>query len=274
MWSKDTNKTGQKDIKRIAGEIDWDTGKAQGVPSDYVSKKLYAELLEQKASHIIKYINTNKTPELTFLEASTLSVFLAHQIVRVPRFRINLNKFLSLGFSKGLITIDDLGNKQILADKVVKNTIKITHKQFSQNIQEIKIKGTRQQESLLSLLIATDIAEDIYRTRHLVFIEIEESNTKEFVISDNPVTILDMDRNIILEHIPWWEFKTKKFIIFMSLSPKKAIVYTPIKDETNLPKDNFIDITNYGQYLNCTEGVFSNKEEVLKRQLKQFTINQ
>jgi hypothetical protein len=85
--------------------------------------------------------------------------------------------------------------------------------------------------------------------------------------------VFDIDKNIILEHIPWWEFKIEKFLIFMPISPKKAIIYTPIKDESNIPKDEFIEIINLGQYINCTEGVFSCNKMTLERQLKEFIIN-
>ncbi|MFA6524113.1 MAG: DUF4238 domain-containing protein [Candidatus Paceibacterota bacterium] len=272
FWSKINKTIKPKSIKKVAGEINWDTSSADGKPSDYISKKLYAEVLEQKASYIIKYVNTNKTPELTFLEESTLSVFVAHQIIRVPNFRKTLNRFLSLGYSKGLISKEELGSKKVLIEKVAKNTINITYDQLDKEKPLFVLKGAKQQESLISLVVADDIAEKIYRTRHLKFLEISEEYENEFVISDNPVVFLDMGRKTILNHIPWWEVGIEKFIIFMPISPKKALLYSPIKDEQDLPIKEFIDLLNFGQYTNCSEGVFSKKETIIQKHLKYYDL--
>lgn len=272
FWSKINKTIEPKSIKKVAGEINWDTGLADGKPSDYISKKLYAEVLEQKASYIIKYINTNKTPKLTFLEESTLSVFVAHQIIRVPHFRKTLNKYLSLSYSKGLISKKELGNRKELTEKVVKNTINITYDQLETEKTQFILKGARQQESLVSLVIASDIAEKIYRTRSLKFLEIPEEDENEFVISDNPVVCLDTERGTVLSYIPWWEVGIENFIIFMPISPKKALLYTPIKDEDNFPTQSFIELLNFGQYANCTEGVFSKKESIIQEHLKYYKL--
>jgi hypothetical protein len=271
-WSKNKKTIEPESIKKVAGEINWDTSSANGKPSDYVSKKLYAEVLEQKTSFIIKYANLNKDPKLTFLEESTLSVFVAHQIIRVPHFRDTLNKFFSLGYSKGLIAKEDFGNKDILVNKVAKNTINITYDQLSKETPSMGLKGAKQQISLVSLVIASDMAEKIYRTRHLKFLEISEEDENEFVISDNPVVFLDMGRNTILKHIPWWEVGIEKFIIFMPISPKKALVYTPVEQDDNFPTQSFIELLNFGQYQNCSESVFSRKESTIQQHLKYYRL--
>ena len=125
---------------------------------------------------------------------------------------------------------------------------------------------------MASLVIASDIAEKIYRTRHLKFLEIPENEENEFVISDNPVVFLDMGRNDILDHIPWWEVGIEKFIIFMPISTKKALVYSPVKDDINFPTQSFIELLNFGQYKNCSEAVFSRKEVILKKHLKYYNL--
>lgn len=272
FWSKKEKTIERKSIKAVAGEINWDTSNSGGKPSDYISKKLYAEVLEQKASYIIKYANVNKNPKLTFLEESTLSVFVAHQIVRVPHFRETLNKFFSLGYSNKLISKEDFGNKNILIEKVAKNTINITYDQIYKEKPSVVVSGTKQQQSLVSLVIASDMAEKIYRTRHIKFLEIPENDENEFIISDNPVIFLDMGRNNILDYTPWWEVGIEKFIILMPISPKKAIVYTPVKDEENFPIESFIKLLNFGQYKNCSEGVFSKNELIIKQHLKYYGL--
>lgn len=270
FWSKAKRIIDKENIKEAAGEINWDTSMAQGKPSDYVSKKIYAELLEQKSNYIIKYINDNKNPKLTFPEESTLSSFVSHQITRVPYFKEQLKKFFSLAYSKKLISEEDLGDKKILMDKVLNNNINITYDQF--NKAHIILDGTKQQESWLSLVIADNIAEKIYKTNYLKFLEISEKDENQFVISDNPVVLLDMERNKILNCMPWWEIGIKKFIILMPISPKKAILYTPINDDSNLPVKEFIELLNFGQYTNCSEGVFSKREETIKKHLRYYNL--
>ena len=271
-WSKTKKTIETKSVKKVAGEINWDTGSADGKPSDYISKKIYAEVLEQKTSYIIKYANLNKDPKLTFLEESTLSVFVAHQIIRVPHFRNTLNKFFSLGYSKGLISKEDFGNKEILVNKVAKNTINITYGQLSKESPSMGLSGAKQQISLVSLVIASDIAEKIYQTRHLKFLEIPEEDENEFIISDNPVVFLDMERKKILDYIPWWEVGIGKFIIFMPISPKKALVYTPIKDDKDFPTQSFIELLNFGQYQNCSEFVFAKNKSIIQKHLQYYKI--
>jgi hypothetical protein len=271
-WSKTKKSIEIKSIKKVAGEINWDTGSVEGKPSDYISKKLYAELLEQKTSYIIKYANLNKFPKLTFLEESTLSVFVAHQIIRVPHFRNTLDKFFSLGYSKGLISKEDFGNKNTLLNKAAKNTINITYDQLNTESPSVCLSGVKQQISLVSLVIASNIAEKIYQTRHLKFLEIPQEDDNEFVISDNPVVFLDMGRNKVLSYIPWWEVGTGKFIIFMPISPKKALVYSPIKNEDNFPTQSFIELLNFGQYENCSENVFANSETIINHHIKYYKL--
>ena len=57
-WSKSKNSIEKVAINGIAGETDWDIGKTKGLPSDFVRKKLFAEVLESKASDIIKCLTT------------------------------------------------------------------------------------------------------------------------------------------------------------------------------------------------------------------------
>ncbi len=177
-----------------------------------------------------------------------------------------------MGYSKGLISKEDFGNKDTLVNKVAKNTINITYDQLSKEIPSMVLNGSKQQMSLVSLVIASDMAKKIYQTRHLKFLDIPQEDDNEFVISDNPVVFLDMERNKILDLIPWWEVGTGKFIIFIPISPKKALVYTPLKEDDNFPVQSFIELLNLGQYANCTEEVFSRKESTIQEHIKYYRL--
>jgi hypothetical protein len=271
-WSKSKNSIEKVAINNIAGETDWDIGKTKGLPSDFVRKKLFAEVLESKASDIIKHINTSSSLDLTFLEESTLAVFIGHQITRVPLFHKYLLRFFSIGYSQKLIDYSDFGNKEVLVQKVAHNEIGISYEQLQNNHAHTRVDGGKPQRLLLSLIIASDISEKIYRG-NLHILEVPINSDDEFVVSDNPVIFLDFERRTILDFVPWWEIGSKDFWVFMPISPKKAIFYCkskrkdgPIEKENN----DIVQLMNFGQYLCCSGNVFSRSEGILEKHVKLY----
>ncbi|KKT17901.1 MAG: hypothetical protein UW01_C0008G0020 [Candidatus Nomurabacteria bacterium GW2011_GWA2_43_66] len=251
---------------------DWDIGKTKGLPSDFVRKKLFAEVLESKASDIIRHINTFASLDLTFLEESTLAVFMSHQITRVPLFHDYLLRFFSIGYSNKLIDHSDFGNKEVLVRKVAHNDIGITYEQLQNGATNTRVEGGKPQRLLLSLIIASDIGEKIYRG-NLHILEIPENSPDEFVVSDNPVVFLDFERQTILRFVPWWEIGEKDFWIFMPISPKKVIFYCKGKKKDGpieKNNDSLVQLVNFGQYLSCSDNVFSQQKSALERHLKLY----
>lgn len=105
-------------------------------------------------------------------------------------------------------------------------------------------------------------------------LEVPVNSTDEFVISDNPVVFLDFERQTILRFVPWWEIGNKEFWIFMPISPKKAIFYAKSKKKDGpIERNNndLVQLVNFGQYLSCSENVFSRRKEILENHLKIYT---
>lgn len=272
QWSKSKNSVEKIAINNVAGKTDWDISRSKELPSDFVRKKLFSELLESKASGVIKLINTSSSLNLTFLEESTLAVFIGHQITRVPLFHDYLLRFFSIGHSQKLIDYSDFGNKDILVRKVAYNEIGISYEQLQKNKANIRVDGGESQRLLLSLIIASDISEKIYRG-NLHILEVPADSADEFVVSDNPVVFLDFERQTILRFVPWWEIGNKDFWIFMPISPKKAIFYAKLKKKDgSIERNNndLVQLVNFGQYLTSTDNVFSRGKEVLENYLKLF----
>ncbi len=273
-WSKNKSTIEKMPIKGVAGKIDWEIVNANGEPSDFVRKKLFAELLEDNASAVIKIINTTDNLDLTYLEESTLAVFISHQITRVPLFHKYLLRFLSIGYSEGLIAYNDLGDKETLVKKVADNEIGITYDQLLKNESHIKIGGGKPQKLLLSLIIASDVGEKINRG-NLHILEIPKNSNDEFVISDNPVVFLDFERQSVLHFVPWWEIGKKDFWIFMPTSPQKAIFYSAKSKKKDGPIENnnhdLVQLLNFGQYLCCADNVFSHNINILSDHLKLYS---
>lgn len=273
-WYRSTETISKEPITGVAGQEDWDLCKAKGKPSDFIRKKLFSELLEDKASFVIKLINTSDKPDLTFLEESTLCAFIAHQITRVPSFRLSLNHFFSLGIGNGSMKHSDFGSKRILIEKVAKNSIGMTYKGFLTDVSQVVVEGGKPQVMLLSLMIAGDLAERIYRKGNLHILEISQSSTDQFVISDNPIVLLDFERQDLLRFVPWWEIGQKDIWVFMPISPKKGIFYTkgrrrdgPVENEN----ESLVQLFNFGQYLCCSDEVFSQNQDILNRHSQMFS---
>lgn len=223
QWSKSKNSVEKVAINNVAGKTDWDILKSKGLPSDFVRKKLFSELLESKASDVIKLINTSSSLDLTFLEQSTLAVFIGHQITRVPLFHDYLLRFFSIGYSQKQIDYSDFGSKDILVRKVAHNEIGISYEQLQENKVDIRVGGGKPQRLLLSLIIASDIGEKIYRG-NLHILEVPANSADEFVVSDNPVVFLDFERQTILRFVPWWEIGNKDFWIFTPNQERKMVL--------------------------------------------------
>jgi len=273
FWSKDTGLIDEKSIKsEVFCEENWDIANAQGAPSDYVSKKIYAELLEDKTNHIIKHLNKKENIKLTYIEESTLSVFVAHQITRVPKFHDNIMRFISIGYSEKLISQEDLANKEALQCKIVDNSIGVSYEDFLSGKPEFIALDGKQQRLIIHLQVADKISEKIYRTNHLKILDIPNDDINEFVISDNPVVVFDLERKKVLEFVPWWEIGVQRFLYFMPISPKKALMYTPVNDDENIPVKEFIDLINFAQYENCTKGVISRSDKILEEHTKFYNL--
>lgn len=270
-WTKSDNSIAKMTISSVAGETDWDISKSKGLPSDFIRKKLFAELLEDKASSVIKLINTSSSLDLTFLEESTLAVFIGNQITRVPIFHDTLLRFMSVGFSRGLIDYADFGNKKVLLRKVAHNEIGINYDQLLNEAPHTSVEGGKSQRLLLSLMIASDISEKIYRG-NLHVLEVPMDSADEFVTSDNPVIFLDFERKTILPFVPWWEIEKKDFWIFMPISPKKAIFYCKSKKKDGLVEKNnedLVQLLNFGQYL-CSNNVFARNAQIIEKHLNLY----
>ena len=273
VWSKEDGSVKPEAVKSVGGEVDWDVTHAQGVPSDFVKKKLFAELLEQKTAEVIKLIQADSAINLTVLEEGTLAVFIGHQITRVPSFRKSLRRYFSVGVSRGHIQIEDFGNRDVLSKKVVENTIGLTYDQCVDEKASVRIEEGKPQVLMLSMLIGSAIGEQIFRG-NLHILQVPDNSPEEFVISDNPVVIFDFERQKYLRFVPWWEIGKKDFWIFMPISPKKAIWFSKSKrKDGRVEKDAgfLVEGVNFAQYQNCTNMAFATNEQIIHRHLSMYS---
>lgn len=113
------------------------------------------------------------------------------------------------------------------------------------------------------------MAESIYRG-NLHILDIPQGSKDQFVISDNPIVLLDFDRSEILRYPAWWTINKESIWVFFPISPIRCIFYCKSKrigsvvekENSELPQ-----LVNFGQYLNASESVFSHDKNLLKAHL-------
>ncbi len=244
-----------------------------GSKSDFVEKKLYSENLEYFSNLVIKRLNTtNGEPDLTFLEESTLSVFVANQLTRVPAFYRAIEKYIVYAHENKKLEITDLGTHKSMFEKIVLNGIGISLDDILKHESNLRISGANNHIGSLSRNIAHHISKIIYR-RNLSIIDVPTSMNDRFVISDNPVVLLDFKRMEILQYPEWWNIDNDNLWIFMPISPTRCILLTKSKrKDSAVEKENtdLVQLVNFGQYLNATKSVFSNDHSYLSAHLKMY----
>ncbi len=272
LFSKNVIK--KSGIKSVACKKDLYTFKDKlGEKSDFTEKIIYSQNLELFSATIFQSIvDDNKTFKLTPLEESTLAVFLSHQITRTPYFLDSIKKFVIYLYENEKILFEDFNKIDSLDSKIINNEYNVSYEDIVSFVPRINFDGLHNHLGLLSLRIATKLAEGIYKG-YLEIIDIKETVTKNFVISDNPVVLFDHKRKEVLKFPAWWDLSKKDIFIFLPISPSKCIFYSKYDTKPGFKEleDNpFIDLVNFGSYTNCTNSVFSNKKKVLETHLVMY----
>lgn len=244
-----------------------------GEKSDFTEKIIFSQNLENYSAGIIKNIvNSDNSFKLTYLEESTLAVFLSHQFTRTPYFLESIKRFVIYLYENKKMELQDFNNIEILDSKIINNQYKVSYEEMVKFIPKTNFEGLDSHIGLLSLRIATTLAEEIYKG-YLEIITIDNANLKRFVISDNPIVVFDHQRKEVLKFPAWWELGNKDTFIFLPISPNKCIFYSKYDTKPGfreLPDNPFIDLINFGIYANCSNSVFSNKKEILETHLKMY----
>jgi len=244
-----------------------------GKQSDFTEKKVFAENLEYFGNHVIKYLNTaSGEPKLTHLEESTLAVFVAFQLTRVPAFRSAIEKYLIFCLENKGLVINDLGTHESMRQKIVLNGLGVTIDDLLKHQSNLKIAGANNHIGSLANQIATHIAEKIFR-RNFHIIDVPVNMDDRFVISDNPVVLLDFQRSEILQYPAWWDIDKDDLWIMMPISPTRSIFFSKSKRKGGIIENentSLVQMVNFGQYLNATKSVISNDQKYLNTHLKMF----
>lgn len=273
-FSFNTNNIQKNGIAGVASLEDFYLFKDKtGVKSDFIEKKLFSETLEYFSNLVIKRLNTiSGEPDLTFLEESTLAVFVAHQLTRVPAFYRAIEKYIVYGYENKKLVIDDLGTHKSMRDKIVLNGLGASIDDLLQHTTNLRISGADNHIGSLSRQVGDHISEKLFK-RNLHILDVPATMNDRFVISDNPVVLLDFKRMEILQYPVWWNIDSDNLWIFMPISPTRCILLTKSKRKDSAIENqntDLVQLVNFGQYLNATRSVFSNDENALKAHLKMY----
>ncbi|HYC34125.1 MAG TPA: DUF4238 domain-containing protein [Candidatus Paceibacterota bacterium] len=246
----------------------------EGKKSDFVEKKIFSEMLEHFGNTVIKRLNTiDGEPDLTFLEESTLAVFIAHQLTRVPAFYIAIEKFILHSLEHQKFDIPSLGSFELMQQNIVRNGVGLSTDELLKYKPKVSIKGINNHIGSLSRQIAEHVAEGIFRG-NLHIIDVPTKMNDQFVISDNPVILLDFQRMEILQYPAWWELGKEDMWILMPISPTRYIFYTKSKRRGSVienENEDLVRLLNFGQYLNATDEVLAKDKDIILRHLKVYT---
>jgi hypothetical protein len=264
----------ERPIKGVAGEIDHDTFREKtGRLSDFISKNLYSQKVERFGKHVIGQLNQfDEKSFLTFFEESVLVTFIACQMTRVPAFHGAIKRYIEFFYENGSLEIKDLASLENIKSKIVQNGLGASIDDLLLYRPNFSIEGIKNHIGVISRLIANDIAEKIY-SGNMHIVDIPDGSEERFVISDNPIILLDMDRLEVLRYPAWWDINKLKLCIFMPISPTRCIFYTKSKKRGGIIEKNdlnLVEVINFGQYLNAQECVFGSDKKVMEKQLWKY----
>lgn len=226
---KKSNPNGTKGsiAKHAGNEVDFYLGRhAETKEPAKVSDNVYKEIEKTKHAPAVvrKVLDQDGILSLKYEEESILATLVAHQLTRTRKFRKLINRCISYLLLNGLISIDDLGNREKIQEIIVKNKYKITTKQIDNDttVRKSRLEGTRGQELFIAIQVAESIVEEIYRKNLHTIIA---PKNHYFILSDSPVCIIGRDDDL-LEVTSLWDFnRDDGYSFILPISPRKAIVF-------------------------------------------------
>lgn len=223
-------KSKQVSIKKSAQSLDLYTSTDKGTKnkSEFIEKQLFALTLEKYASRIINEILEKDEINLTSLEQSILTTFMAFQYVRTPKF-----------FHYVRITLEYLHlNKDISVEDMTKTDF--FKKAFFDNFYNIKpnqlVKFSIKNDLVLSNAKNLVLSISIQIGNHLSSIifkndlrMLEAKFPACFYLSDNPANIFNIEKDRSVA-IFLWEFGINS-LVYMPISPNRCLYYKYTKDD-------------------------------------------
>jgi hypothetical protein len=231
IWELDTASGKIEEVsisKKAANKIDFYTFRDKhGKRSNFTEKRLYGEFLEPIVHKIINIIRDVPDPDLNDFEESILASFVSDQFSRTPMFREHLRFFVHFLLEKKGLDKEKLKDLDVRESLIVKNEGAVTEKDLEDFIRTNRnfLGGTGTEDMLVitASQIGNNISETWFRKK-LFILTAKQGNY--FVLSDNPVIIIDSEKEKFNLLINWWSMDKDSLLMFMPISPTKCILYT------------------------------------------------
>lgn len=209
--------------------------KATKEKSDFIENQIFAFALEKYASRIVHQILKTEEIDLTNLERSIITSFIAFQYVRTPRFFHFVRLVLEyLNLKKG-IPLDEMVKADFYKKTFFDNYYQITPQEMGQfgKKNKLNLSGADDLILRLSIQIGDYLSSFIYR-RTLCLLNVRFP--RFFYLSDSPMEIFDISHNRSIGPF-LWEIE-KNPLIFMPISPGLCLYFL----KGNIPPPHVIGL--------------------------------
>jgi hypothetical protein len=229
------------------------TKKMDNIADDWLNS-----FLESRCRIIFtRFLSDSGEIQINNAELNFLASFVSNLYTRTPAFRAQLKHVICYLLKTGRINVKELGNKkrlsQILSGKDFEQDRMNSHKVgFC-----VDITGIDNHLIIGGALVADKITEQIFKKLVSIY---EAPDDIEFIINDNPVRIVNDEKNLT-----WpdgWDLINKDTLIFIPISRKRCLVFSGESNKfRNIPifkaDKKFVERVNFYTIYYANDYVYS-----------------
>lgn len=197
--------------------------------SDFVEKQLFALTLEKYTSRIINKIIKNDEVNLTNLERSIITSFIAFQYTRTPKFFLQIKLILGYLSLEKNINIEEIAKDDFFKKVFFDNYYNIDPVEYL----KFSIRNKKTLVNAQDLIIKIAISTANYLSELLYKYELRMLEAKEpafFYLSDNPVNIFDIN-NFRSLGVFLWKLDQDS-LIYLPITTNRCLYY--IKPDSDI----------------------------------------
>lgn len=198
--------------------------------SDFIETQMFALTLEKYGSRIINKIIQKNEIDLTSLERSTLTSFIAFQYTRTPKFFLQIKLILEyLSLEKG-IPVEEMTKQDFFEKAFFKNYYiidPIEYFIFTGKNKE-SLHGAENLIITIAICIANHLSGLLYKYELRM---LESKEPAFFYLSDSPANIYDI-YNLRQVGVFLWNLNQNS-LIYLPITPNRCLYY--VKSASNIP---------------------------------------
>ncbi len=198
------------------------TVKVTKAKSDFIENRLFALSLERFSSRVINKIIREDDIQLTSLEKSILTHFVAFQYVRTPTFLQHIKMFLEYLYLDRKVPLEEMVEQDFYKKAFFDNKYSIKPYEILEfSIKSnLTLKGADNIVLTIAMNIGNKLGELIYSRNIGMLTSLE---TEFFYLTDNPSNIIDLSRSRTLGPFLWR--LDRAALIYLPITPTKCIYY-------------------------------------------------